>query len=71
MTNWRLMIEIIWNSNADLYIYKINNRIFKCPFVAISNFPLMLIQCYNIENEQCWKIYNKVQFEATVNTNNV
>ena len=50
MQNWRLMIEIIWYSNADFYTYNIYNRAFKCLFVAIANVRKILIRGYNIEN---------------------
>ena len=53
------MIEIICNSNANLYTYNINNREFKCPFVAIYNIRIRSIVGYNIENAQDWKIYDK------------
>ena len=54
MPNWRLMVEIIWYSNAYLYTYNINNTAFKCPFLAISNVRLRLIQGYKIETGQDW-----------------
>ena len=40
MPSWRLMIEILWYSNADLYAYNKNNRAFKCLFVAIADVRL-------------------------------
>ena len=43
---------------------------FKCPFVAIFNVRIKLIQGYNIENAQDWKIYNKGRFKAIAKTNN-
>ena len=67
MTNWILIIEIIWHSNANYYTYKINNRELKCPFVSISNVPLIWILDFNIENRQDCQICNKGQFEARAN----
>ena len=52
MPNWRLLIEVIWYSNPNSWTYKINNRAFKCPFVAIANVRLRSIRGYNIENAQ-------------------
>ena len=67
MPNWRLIIEIICQSNADYQRSKINNSAFKCPFVAIANVKLRWIQGYNIENAQDWRIYNESRFEAIEN----
>ena len=70
MPNWRLMIEIIWHSNANKKTYNINNRAFTCPFLAIANIRLRQITGYNIDNARYWQIYNKGQFETIVKTNN-
>ena len=70
MPNWRLMIEIIWHSNADFYTYKNNNRAFKCQFVAIYNVRLRSIWGYNIDKARYWWIYNKFRFKDISNSQN-
>ena len=71
MPNWRLMIEIIWNSKADFQTYKINNRAFKCPFVGIAIVRLRSIRGYKIENAQDLRICNKGRFKEIAKANNV
>ena len=50
---------------------KINNRVFKWPFVAIANVLLSSVWCYNIDNSRDCKIYNNVQLKVMAKTNNV
>ena len=54
------------------FVYlKINNRVFKDPFLAIANVQLRLIRGYKIENARYFWIYNKGKFEAIAKKNNV
>ena len=55
MSNWRIMIEIIWHSIEYSYTCNINNREFNVWFVAIANVQLRSIRCYKKCRIKTWQ----------------